>query len=147
MYNSLKSTNRSFLIALCFIIFLAPSVVLGADLTVILNKDVPAQSLTKEEVRSIFLGKKTKWDDGTKIIFFLIKSSKSQKAFLEAYVGKSPEQFEDYWLQNVFTGKGVMPDTVENSDEMVKVVGRTKGSIGFVTIETSDSEIKKLVSE
>lgn len=147
MWKSLKH-KRSHICILCLIIAMsAPSVVLGADFTVIVNKEVPAQSLTKEEVRSIFLGKKTKWDDGTKIIFFLIKSSKSQKAFLEAYVGKSPEQFEDYWLQNVFTGKGVMPDTVENSDEMVKMVGRTKGSIGFVTIETSDPEIKKLISE
>lgn len=123
---------------------LFPAIAVAADFTVIANRSVPVNSLTKEDIKAIYLGKKSKWDDGSPIKFYLIRSPKSQKSFLEAHVGKTPDQYESYWLQNVFTGKGAMPEMLENSEEMIQAVKKTGGSIGFVSGEANDVNIKKM---
>ncbi len=43
--------------------------VLANDYALIANKDVPISSLSKTDVQSIFLGEKSKWDDGSNIEF------------------------------------------------------------------------------
>lgn len=129
----------SLLLALLF-----PVIAMAADFTVIANKGVPVNNLTKDELKAIYLGKKSKWDDGSPIKFYLIRSPKSQKSFLEAHVGKTSDQYESYWLQNVFTGKGAMPEMFENSEEMIQAVKKTGGSIGFVSGEVNDVNIKKM---
>ena len=115
-----------------FLLLIFPVFVLASDFSIIANKNVPEKSLTKEEIKAIYLGKKTKWSDNSPVRFYLIRSPKAQMSFLEAYVGKTPEQFENYWMQNVFTGKGVMPDMFENSSELQEAVEKNSGAIGFV---------------
>ena len=130
---------------LLLFLILMPAVVTAAEFTVIANKTVPSDRLTKDEIKAIYLGKKTKWSDGSTIRYFLIKSPKSQRPFLDAYVEKTPEQYESYWLQNVFTGKGEMPDLLDNSKQMTEAVARASGSIGF-TLEFTPNENIKIVN-
>lgn len=138
-----KKILRFMISILLFI--LIPAIVIAAEFTVIANKTVSADRLTKDEIKAIYLGKKTKWSDGSTIRFFLIKSPRSQSLFLEAYVGKTPEQYDNYWMQNVFTGKGEMPDMLENSKQMVEAVAGAAGGIGF-TLEFTPNDNIKIIS-
>lgn len=142
MLKNAKAKNILGFFTGVLLFLLIPAVVIAAEFTVIANKSVPSDRLTKDEIKAIYLGKKTKWSDGKTIRYFLIKSPKSQRLFLDAYLEKTPEQYESYWMQNVFTGKGEMPDMLENSKLMTEAVARASGSIGFTLEFTPNDNIK-----
>jgi hypothetical protein len=63
----------------------------GADngQILIIGHKVVADSLKKEEVKAIFLGKKTRWADDTRIIFVLCSDQQVYNTFLKEYVRKT----------------------------------------------------------
>ena len=52
------------------------------DILIIANANVPINSLTSSETKNIFLGRKTDWGNGSKIIFFTTGQKEIHKAFL-----------------------------------------------------------------
>ncbi len=88
-------------------------------------------SLTREQVKQIFLGRKTRWDDGTKIVFVLLHDKTIYKDFLKHYIGKTYSQYRNYWKKQVFTGKGRMPKTFGTVEELVNFLTATPGAISF----------------
>jgi len=100
----------------------------GAEDTAIVNPSVTVTSLSADELKDVFLGKKSAWDDGSKIVVSVAKDG----AGLMSVLGKSPQQFTTSWKKLVFTGKGVMPEQVDNDDAVVAFVAKTPGAIGYV---------------
>ena len=39
--------------------------------------------------------------------------------FLRMYVGKTPQQFKNYWKSQVFTGRGKAPEAFTSPDELM----------------------------
>ncbi len=99
------------------------------------GEDVTARELTKNELASIFLGKKTNWDDGTRInIGYLVDDSRKMKRFFEEMIGKSHRRFKKYWVKKVFAGYGVAPKLFRDVENAVEFIGRYKGGLVFVTV-------------
>ncbi len=120
------------------------STAVADDLIIISNKNVLQDTLSRQNIKDIFLGKKTTWDDNTKIIFVILKNGDLHKRFLKEYTAKTPTQYNRYWKKLVFSGKGKRPkhfDTEANLLQYVKTVG---GAIGYVSSETQTDEIKKI---
>jgi len=119
-----------------------PGAASAGGVVVIANKDVSASSLSIDEVKNIFLSKKTQWRDGSKIEFVALESGDAQDEFLRSYLQKTPSQYNKYFRTLVFTGKGRAPRTFSTEAEVVSYVSRTAGAIGYVSPETNTRSAK-----
>jgi hypothetical protein len=114
------------------------------DVVLIANSDVSVDAIAASDVKNIFLGKKSDWGNGSKITFFTTAQVETQKVFLKSYVGKSINQYKRFWKKQVFTGKGKMPRSSANDQEMVNLVTSTGGTIGYIAAGTDLGNAKIL---
>jgi ABC-type phosphate transport system substrate-binding protein len=113
----------------------ATSVQAGEVGVLLVGKEVSVRELSKNELASIFLGKKTNWEDGTRInIGYMINNSQKMEKFFEEYVGKSHRRFKKYWVKKVFAGYGIAPKLFRDVENAVDFVSRYKGGIAYVTL-------------
>ncbi len=87
----------------------------------------------KNVIKQMYLGKVKKWDDGTHVILTTLKKGQTHDNFLSTYVNKQPMQFSNYWKQLVFTGRGKMPKSFDNENDLLKFISSNKGAIGYVS--------------
>jgi len=95
----------------------------------------------------IFLGKKTVWDNGEKIVPVILRSGASHEAFLKDVVEKTSAQFSTYWKQYAFWGKGKEPKSFDSESDLVKYVSETKGAVGYADDAALSSSVKVLIIE
>jgi len=111
---------------------------------VIANESVAVDAIDAETLKNVFLGKATKLDDGSKVVFAVQSSGATSEAFLKDQVGKSPSQFLSYWRKLAFSGKGSMPEEVGDDVGMVAYVKSTPGAIGYVSDGAALDGVKTL---
>lgn len=104
----------------------------SADITIISNTSVPETSLTRLDIKNIYLGKKIFWDNNSKIRFASLSDGKANKVFLADYINKTPAQYKGYWEKMVFTGDGLAPVYFNSAKKLIEFVSVTEGAIGFV---------------
>ncbi len=115
-----------------------------ADTAVITNSSVATDSLQKADVKKIFLGQKTKWDDGQAIKFVIMEKSDVHKEFIKTFTGKSTSQFKNYWKKQVFTGKGSFPLSLNTEKELIDFVASTEGAVGYISTASVKAGVKKI---
>jgi ABC-type phosphate transport system substrate-binding protein len=128
-----------------FMVLLSPILSLAGEVVVIVNGNVPASNLSSDDVKQIFLGNKTTWSNGDKIIFVVQDRTDAGDAFLKTYVRKSASQYDNYWKKQVFTGKGMAPLSFSSDQELVEFVAKTPGAIGYVS-SGANTESTKTIS-
>lgn len=134
--------------AACLLFLLFPAAPSAADsekFALVGNKDVP-DTLDKEDVKQIFLGKRTFWDQDRQITFVIFSKEGIFNAFLKVYIGKTMDQYKNYWKKQVFTGKGRMPKAFEQSSDLSAYIAETSGAIGFLPEDDVNPEIVKLIT-
>lgn len=114
----------------------------AGEVIVIANKNVSESNLSIDEIKDIFLGEKTSWQDNKKINFVILKDSEVHKEFLETYVNKTPMSYNSYWKKLVFVGKGKAPTTFSSAKELVDYVAATDGAIGYISSDEKTAEVK-----
>ncbi|MBN1625650.1 MAG: substrate-binding domain-containing protein, partial [Deltaproteobacteria bacterium] len=105
----------------------------AGEIIVIGNKSISESALKKQDLKNIFLGKKSTWSDNKKIVFFIQNNSSVSDQFFSEYINKSSAQFSSYWKEKVFTGQGTPPKSFSSDEEMVQFVSQTDGAIGYVS--------------
>ncbi len=139
--------NVNLLAALLLVAF-AIGMAEAADYKLIVHSGVGVTTLNAAAVEKIFLGKKSKWDDGTKIVpVTLAKDSAIHKAFVAEVVKKAEPKFTSFWQQALFTGKGTPPKSFGSEAELVKFVASTKGAVGYVAAGTAVDGAKEVKIE
>lgn len=103
------------------------------DYVIVVHKNVQETSVKRANVEKIFLGKKSRWSDGTKIVPVNLKQGKTYDAFIEQVIQKSTNAYMNYWRKMIFTGKGVMPVSFPEEADVLEYIGRTEGAIGYVS--------------
>ncbi|MCB9481523.1 MAG: phosphate ABC transporter substrate-binding protein [Desulfobacteraceae bacterium] len=128
--------------SLAFALFFgSASFVLAADILVIANKGVSASSLSKDELKRIYLGKLSRWENGDKVNFCLVKTDLLE-TFCQEYVGQSSMNYLKHWKKLVFTGKGSMPPFYDKDEDVIQFVAETKGAVGFVSSGANTDSVK-----
>ncbi len=117
---------------------------LAGDAVVIANSEVKEQSINAATLKSIYLGKRKKWDDGSKVVLTSLKDGDTADRFLKGALRKTVKQFLTYWKKMVFTGKGAMPRLFATEAELVDYVRSTPGAIGFVSADTPHDGVNVL---
>jgi len=117
---------------------------LADDVYIVVNSTVKAESISKEELRSVFLLRTRTLKDGSVVEPVLQKSGSAHDAFLEHYLERDSAEIRTYYQGLVFTGKAEMPRQLNSDGEVIAYVARTKGAIGYVSSESSTSGVKVL---
>jgi ABC-type phosphate transport system substrate-binding protein len=125
-----------------FLFLLAPVKAAVAEVIVIANNDGTAASLDSASLKNIYLGKKLMWDNSNKVVLTMLKSGSTHESFLNKYVGKTPEQFSNYWNQLLFTGAGTPPTPFNSEKELVDFVKRTRGAVGYIDSGTAHDGVR-----
>lgn len=119
----------------------------GVDrsLRIVVNKENKLATLSADDLTRIFLGKKTLWDSGTRIVPVMPEEeSPAGETFLSGTLSKSVSQFRTYWKRLLFSGGGTVPKVLRTSGQILDFVARQPGAIGVVEASAVDDRVKVL---
>lgn len=113
---------------------------------VVCSSDINSSSLSPRDVTDIFLGRKRTLGDGSRIRLAVLKSGSVHNAFLAEYLGKSEKQFQRYWRNLVFSGRGMMPKVFSSEEKLAAYVATQKGIVGYLsnTNLIQNTELKRV---
>ena len=114
----------------------------GANLVLIVNKATAVINLSKNDLRTIYMGEKEKWPTGQKVLPVALSSEPELKAFLKEVCDMSEADYKKYFIQANFTGKTVILPRMGSSAAAVKaLVSSTPGAIGFIPAGDVDNSV------
>jgi len=137
-----KQIKALIMVFIVGILFSFPRMGDADEVIIITNKSVPVDQLNQEEVKNIFIGKITRWDDSQKVKFVILSNSKVHIGFLKKFVKRTPEQYSRHWKKQIFTGKGNKPRSFKTQESLIDYVANTKGAIGYVSQGVISDRIK-----
>jgi hypothetical protein len=132
-------------LTLLFLIF-ASLFTVGAQsqVIVIANPDFKTDSVSKVELRQVYIGDSTSVKAVGHVVPSLLREGPTHAQFLTEYIGESPTGLIICWRGLVLSGHGTMPKTFDSEVAMVEYVARTPGAIGYIGASTPHSSIKVL---
>ena len=123
-------------------LLLLTSFALQAEISVIVHPS-QASTLDQKQISKIFLGKSTKFPDGTAAIpINLPEADASRLAFDSKVLKKSAQQIKSYWSKQVFTGKGRPPRQEDSASEVIAIVKDNPSIIGYVDSSAVTADVK-----
>jgi ABC-type phosphate transport system substrate-binding protein len=102
-------------------------------IVVVANESVRVDTLEVVELQRIYLSKRTRWPDDTRIVATMLKDGPVHRSFVEDILDRGLSKFATYWKQIVFTGQGVPPKSFGSEEELLDYVARTPGAIGYIS--------------
>ncbi|WP_236701213.1 hypothetical protein [Thalassomonas viridans] len=116
---------------------------------VIVNSSVPQKQLSASHLRRIFTVRHRQWANDLPIkVFVLAKNNATHKNFCLQKLEVFPYQLEKIWGKLLFSGLGEPPLVLTDEKEMIEMVRKTPGAIGYVDSlpQNSGVEIMKMES-
>jgi ABC-type phosphate transport system substrate-binding protein len=110
----------------------------------IVHPSVSESALTREELKSILLGNKTKWDSGNLKLVVLTEGALHEKV-IHDFTQRTADQFDKYWKKLLFTGKGSMPAQAKDDAGVIDYVAKNPGALGYVDRASVANGVKALV--
>lgn len=131
--------------AILAVLCLASMAAYADEVVIIVHPSNPLTTISVDDVKKIYLGKKKFFPEGGKVIpGDQPKGTQSRKFFYGGIIGKSETKLKTYWSRLIFTGKGTPPKVIE-SDSAVRdwVADQPKG-IGYIMRSKADASVKIL---
>ena len=117
------------------------------EVVAVVSAKSPVTALNAAQVADIFLGKTTRFPDGTPAMpIDLNEESAVRERFYAQYTGKSPAQVKAHWAKIIFTGRGQPPRQAASSAEAKKLVAENPGAIGYIDASQVDASLRILAS-
>lgn len=119
------------------------------DYVVIVNKANATDAISAGDVRKLFLGEKTTWPGGTKVIAITPAPDRPEYGpAIKKSTGMSGPDFKRYFIQLSFLGKVVAPPkTMESPAAIVHFVSTSPGAVSCVPAADAGSAVKILKIE
>ena len=112
---------------------------------IIVNEANATASISKSDASDIFLKKKTKWDDGSKVIpVDQDARSAAREAFSQDVHGRGVGAIRSHWQQAAFSGAGTAPLERGSDADVVAFVKSNPGAVGYVSAEANTDGVKVL---
>lgn len=141
----LRLATWALLLCVALLPSLASAQGVDRSLRVVVNKENKIATMTTDDLTRIFLGKKTLWDSGTRIVPVMPEEeSAAGELFLSGTLKKSVSQFRAYWKRLLFSGGGAVPKVFRNHDQLLDFVARQPGAIGIVEASAVDDRVRVL---
>jgi ABC-type phosphate transport system substrate-binding protein len=117
----------------------------SAEVVAVVSAKSPLSSLSKNEVADIFLGKASRFPDGsTAVPIDQAEGSAVREEFYLKFAGKSPAQLTAHWSKIIFTGRGQPPRIASTSAELKRLIAENPGAIGYLEQNMVDGSVKAL---
>ena len=133
--------NKSLLLISVVLLLISVHFGIASDLSIVVNKNVPETTINIPTLQKIFLGKKTTWMNDSKIVPVMMSKGETRDSFLTT-IGQSNNDFNQYWMKKIFAGEGTPPGTFNTEAELIDYVGKNPGSIGYISIATTNENVK-----
>ncbi|BET57407.1 ABC transporter substrate-binding protein [Geobacter sp. 60473] len=121
-----------------------PEAARAADYVLVVNRDNPVRTLTEQEARLMFLGKKTAWPDGRSVTIVLQDGNKAHSSFVQGVLHRSSQQYDIYWKKALFTGTAIPPRILKGDADVKAFVATTPTAVGYISPETVDGSVRVL---
>lgn len=146
MYQKLIRVNVKRVITfVASLFFLVMAGQVFADVAVVANNGISADSITTGEAKKIWLGK-SKSLGGTKLkVVDLPQGNVSRNHFYATVVKKNGKKLKAYWAKIVFSGKGTPPKILETDADVIAWVAKTPGALGYVDSSAAGDLVKVLL--
>lgn len=126
------------LVALCY------ATATPAEVAVIANKSVPTDTISQREVLDIYTGEIRQWKNGEPIVAHdLTEEGEVRETFYE-FLGRKSSRVKSIWVKNLLMGEGSPPESAKTEQEVLTMVAKTPGAIGFVRSDMADDSVKVL---
>jgi len=100
---------------------------------IIVHPANPTKTLTLNQARTIFSMRARQWPNGTPItVVVLNDQSPIHKAFLRNVLRILPHQLRRNWDRYIYAGIGQGPMVVDDPLEMIEMVEKIPGAIGYI---------------
>ncbi len=117
----------------------------SVNFKVIVNTSNSVATMSKAQVSKLLLKKKTKWENGSKVVpVDLTDSSPVRVEFSKAIHGKSVNAVKSYWQKLIFSGRAVPPSMKASDTEVVDFVKANAGAVGYVSGKAPVAGVKIL---
>jgi ABC-type phosphate transport system substrate-binding protein len=137
----MKNLSRIFLI-LCAALVTAASV--RAQVIVIANPSLKADSVSRNDLKAVFTGASSKIASGDRVVPVLLRQGDTHNTFTAKFLDKSPIALTMSWRGLVMSGQAAMPRTFDTEAQEVEYVAHTAGTIGYISQETPHGSVKVL---
>jgi len=112
---------------------------------VIVNAGFEGGDLTRNTARAIFSMRVKRWKDGATItVFVLPDTHPTHRLFTRETLSLFPHQLRRSWDRYVYSGIGTAPIEVESEEDMIARVAATPGSIGYISMEVLNEDVRTL---
>jgi ABC-type phosphate transport system substrate-binding protein len=121
--------------------------VVRADVVAVVSSNSPITALSKSQVVDIFLGKRTRFPDGSSAVpIDQTEGSAARDEFYTRIADMSPAQVKAFWSKIIFTGRGQPPKTVATGLEAKKVLVANPNAISYIDQSLIDSSVRVVLS-
>ena len=119
----------------------------SADVVAVVSSKSPITSLSKSQVIDIFLGKRSRFPDGTSAVpIDQAEGSEARDEFYSRFAAMSAAQLKAFWAKIIFTGRGQPPMAVPTSIEAKKLLLANPNAISYIDQSLVDSSLRVVLA-
>jgi ABC-type phosphate transport system substrate-binding protein len=128
------------------LLLLVPPLANSEDLVLIVNDSIGnITSITKKEVKRIYLGKKTTLN-GEKIKpFHLMDKHPARIKFINETIRMRSVKLKAYWIKEMLKGGAHPPKVKKNYESLISSVKQERGGIGYLSLDVAVKSGLKIV--
>lgn len=117
----------------------------AAQFVVVVSAKNPVKTLSRNQVVDIFLGKTTQFPNGEQAIpIDQPEGTPVRDEFYATVSGKSAAQLKAHWSKIIFTGRGLPPAEVQNSNKLKQTLAENPAAIGYIDQRDLDNSVRAL---
>ena len=131
-----------------FGLFLAFAPAVYAQVAIIAHPSVPEGEVDRRDLLQIYGLNKQNWSNEDKIIVFDFGQGidVNEKSVFYDNLGRGQAVFFRRWAKKKYSGETNIPTLVKTSDEMIELVSKTPGAIGYVSASSVPDGVKVLAT-
>jgi ABC-type phosphate transport system substrate-binding protein len=119
----------------------------AAEVVAVVSIRSPVTSLGKNQVVDIFLGRASRFPDGSPAVpIDQAEGSAARDEFYLTFAGKSPAQLKAHWSKIIFTGRGQPPKEGGGGAEVKRRLAENPMAIGYLEESQVDGTVKVVLS-
>ncbi len=131
------------LLLIVLLLILQPIAESLADVVVVANPRSGIESLSRDEVINIFLGRFRQLPSGLPAQPVDLPATQPEKAiFYLRLVNKDLAEINSYWSRLVFSGRTKPPVQANSTDDLLEFIAKTPGAIGYIERSRVDGRVK-----
>ncbi|QNI02471.1 phosphate ABC transporter substrate-binding protein [Halomonas sp. SH5A2] len=114
-----------------------------AEVVVVVSTQNPTETLSRDELRDIYLGRLKRFSDGTVVEpVDQRESSPAYSKFYRYYMEMTPSQIKAHRSKLIFTGRGQPPALVADDSDMANTIAASPRAIGYLDSSTVDERLR-----